>query len=57
MAITFFVRKTGAIYQALVGLMAGWLAGWLASWSADEIHVDLEIFKIHYTFNQLTALL
>ena len=34
------MRKTGAIHQALLGLMAGRLA--------DEIRVDLDIFEIHY---------
>ena len=35
---------SGALLLALPGLTAGRLAGRLA----DEIRVDLEIFKIHY---------
>jgi len=30
------------------GWQAGWLAGWLASWPADEIVLNLKIFKIIY---------
>jgi len=37
-------EKSGAIALVLPNLMAGWLA----SWPADEIVLNLEIFKIIY---------
>jgi len=36
-------EKSGAIALVLLGLMADWLAGW----PADEIALNLEIFKLY----------
>jgi len=41
-------EKSGAIALVLPGLTAGRQAGWLAGWQADEIVLNLEIFKIIY---------
>jgi len=41
-------EKSGAIVLVLPGLTAGWLAGWLAGRPANEIVLNLEIFKIIY---------
>ena len=41
--LPFFWEKTGPIRLALVGLTAGWLA--------EEMRVEIEIFKILYKLN------
>jgi len=48
MQLPFLCEKSGAIALALPGLMAGRLSGWLAGWPANEIVLNLKIFKIKY---------
>jgi len=50
MRLPFLGEKSGAIALALLGLTAGWLAGL----SADEIVLNLKIFKIIYRINYLS---
>jgi len=45
-------EKSRAIALALPGLTAGWLAGW----GADEIVLNLKIFKIIYWIKYLFSL-
>jgi len=48
MQLPFLCEKSGAIALVLLGLTAGRLAGWLSSRLANEIVLNLEIFKIIY---------
>jgi len=48
MRLIFLCEKSGAIALAQPGLTAGWRAVRLAGRPADEILLNLEIFKIIY---------
>jgi len=50
MQLPFLCEKSGALALVLPSLTAGWLAGW----PADEIVLNLEIFKIIYRMKYLT---
>jgi len=50
MQLLFLCEKPGAIALVLPGLTAGWQAGRLA----DEIVLNLEIFKIIYEMKYLS---
>jgi len=54
MQLPFLCEKSRAMALVLQGLTAGCLAGWLAGCPADEIVLNLEIFKIVYQMKYLS---